>query len=346
MPGLLRAVGRTAVVAGTASAVSGRVQRRQADKFAERDAHAAAQRSEAYAQETGAAPAYAPPPHAVRGSPAAGLRRPAPAAVRAPAGGTGGALPGRRDQPAQAARRAARRRHPDRGRVRGPEGQAPWLIRDDTRTWGRAASPPAARAAAGRRAPEPHGPVVPGAVGESAPAGACRRDGRGGRRRGPRRPARAGAAPARPRGDRRRLAGPGPGRRPGDRGHHRPGLPRPGAHHHRAPGAPCPRPAPRPRLARRGGRGALGLPAPDLRLAGPGRLRRPPRRAVAAVQGRVREVHRRGHDVAVVARRHHGPGGLDRQVDRPEQPGRPSSAARSTPCSPCCPASSSSSRSP
>jgi hypothetical protein len=62
MPGLLRAVGRTAVVAGTASAVSGRVQRRQADKFAERDAHAAAQRSEAYAQETGAAPAYAPPP--------------------------------------------------------------------------------------------------------------------------------------------------------------------------------------------------------------------------------------------------------------------------------------------
>jgi len=62
MPGLLRAVGRTAVVAGTASAVSGRVQRRQADKFAERDAHAAAQRSEAYAAETGAPPAYAPPP--------------------------------------------------------------------------------------------------------------------------------------------------------------------------------------------------------------------------------------------------------------------------------------------
>ena len=62
MPGLLRAVGRTAVVAGTATAVSGRVQRRQADKYAERDAHAAAQRSEAYAQETGAPPAYAPPP--------------------------------------------------------------------------------------------------------------------------------------------------------------------------------------------------------------------------------------------------------------------------------------------
>ncbi len=61
MPGLLRGVARTAVVAGTATAVSGRVQRRQADKYAERDAHAAAQRSEAYAAETGAAPTYAPP---------------------------------------------------------------------------------------------------------------------------------------------------------------------------------------------------------------------------------------------------------------------------------------------
>jgi len=61
MPGLLRGVARTAVVAGTATAVSGRVQRRQADKYAERDAHAAAERSQAYEQEMGAAPAYAPP---------------------------------------------------------------------------------------------------------------------------------------------------------------------------------------------------------------------------------------------------------------------------------------------
>ena len=38
MPGLLRGIARTAVVAGTASAVSGRVQRRQAEKFADRDA--------------------------------------------------------------------------------------------------------------------------------------------------------------------------------------------------------------------------------------------------------------------------------------------------------------------
>ena len=36
MPGLLRGVARTAVVAGTASAVNGRVQRRQAARFASR----------------------------------------------------------------------------------------------------------------------------------------------------------------------------------------------------------------------------------------------------------------------------------------------------------------------
>ena len=37
MPGLLRGVARTAAIAGTATAVSGRVQRRQAEKFASRD---------------------------------------------------------------------------------------------------------------------------------------------------------------------------------------------------------------------------------------------------------------------------------------------------------------------
>lgn len=40
MPGLLRGVARTAVVAGTATAVSNRVSRRQADRWAERDAQA------------------------------------------------------------------------------------------------------------------------------------------------------------------------------------------------------------------------------------------------------------------------------------------------------------------
>jgi len=40
MPRLLRMAARTAVVAGTASAVSGRVQRRQANKWAEQGAQA------------------------------------------------------------------------------------------------------------------------------------------------------------------------------------------------------------------------------------------------------------------------------------------------------------------
>lgn len=62
MPGLLRGVARTAVIAGTASAVSGRVQRRQAEKFADRDAQIISQREQAYQQadpspSTPAAPA-------------------------------------------------------------------------------------------------------------------------------------------------------------------------------------------------------------------------------------------------------------------------------------------------
>jgi hypothetical protein len=64
MPGLLRGIARTAVVAGTATAVSGRVQRRQAARFAERDASIYAQQDAAYAQQTAAyaQPAPAPPP--------------------------------------------------------------------------------------------------------------------------------------------------------------------------------------------------------------------------------------------------------------------------------------------
>lgn len=38
MPGLVRGVARTAVVAGTATAVSGRVQRRQQSRWAEQEA--------------------------------------------------------------------------------------------------------------------------------------------------------------------------------------------------------------------------------------------------------------------------------------------------------------------
>jgi hypothetical protein len=62
---------RTAVVAGTASAVSGRVQRRQANKFAEKDAATAAKQQEAYDQQMSQQqPAYqqpAPAPQAAGG---------------------------------------------------------------------------------------------------------------------------------------------------------------------------------------------------------------------------------------------------------------------------------------
>jgi hypothetical protein len=61
MPGLLRGVARTAVVAGTATAVSGRVQRRQAEKFAQRDAQIYADREQAYQQQAAPAPVAAAP---------------------------------------------------------------------------------------------------------------------------------------------------------------------------------------------------------------------------------------------------------------------------------------------
>lgn len=55
--GLLRMAARTAVVAGTATAVAGRVQRRQANRWAEQDQQQYAQEEQQYAQE-------APPPPA------------------------------------------------------------------------------------------------------------------------------------------------------------------------------------------------------------------------------------------------------------------------------------------
>jgi hypothetical protein len=71
MPGLLRGVARTAVVAGTASAVSGRVQRRQAERFADRDARIYADREAAYDDQVyeEAAPAAAPRPAAPSSQP-------------------------------------------------------------------------------------------------------------------------------------------------------------------------------------------------------------------------------------------------------------------------------------
>ncbi len=68
MPGLLRGVARTAVVAGTATAVSNRVSRRQAGRWA--------------GQEAAAQPQAAPPP-----PPAPAPAAPPPAAPAPAAGG-------------------------------------------------------------------------------------------------------------------------------------------------------------------------------------------------------------------------------------------------------------------
>src|SRR5204863_3575183 len=56
MPGLLRGMARTAVVAGTATAVSNRVSRRQAGRWAQQDQQQ--YEHEQYEQQQ----AYAPPP--------------------------------------------------------------------------------------------------------------------------------------------------------------------------------------------------------------------------------------------------------------------------------------------
>jgi hypothetical protein len=66
MPGLLRGIARTAAVAGTASAVAGRVQRHQARKFADKDAETYADRDQAYEDQMASRGQYpaAPPPAA------------------------------------------------------------------------------------------------------------------------------------------------------------------------------------------------------------------------------------------------------------------------------------------
>ena len=330
MPGLLRGVARTAVVAGTASAVSGRVQRRQADKFAERDAHAAAQRSEAYAAGDRCGAGVRAADDAVRGGPAAGLRRTAAAAYAAPPRSSTHRLPPLPPRPtcSTSSSSSASCVTPASSPRKSSPARRPSSLADAGRHAADATGPePAVTTAATyrRRTPERHGRRGAGgrrrvrrrthAASATAPTGI--------RRGRPRRPAATRAAPAGPGRDRRRLARAGPGRRARDLRDHRPRVPRPGADHHRPPGAPCPRPAQRARLAGGHRRGGVGLPPPDLGVAGPGRLRRPPRAAAAAVHGRVRQVHRQRDAVAVVARRHQGPGVLGRPVDRPEQPGRP-----------------------
>ncbi|QHT55901.1 SHOCT domain-containing protein [Cellulomonas sp. H30R-01] len=62
MPGLIRGVARTAVVAGTASAVSGRVHHRQQQRWADQAQPQAYAEPQAYAQPTYAQPVYVAAP--------------------------------------------------------------------------------------------------------------------------------------------------------------------------------------------------------------------------------------------------------------------------------------------
>ena len=62
MPGLIRGVARTAVVAGTATAVSNRVSRRQAGRWQAQEQQQYAEQQPQYAPEP--QPQYAPPPPA------------------------------------------------------------------------------------------------------------------------------------------------------------------------------------------------------------------------------------------------------------------------------------------
>jgi Short C-terminal domain len=68
--GLLRGMARTAVVAGTATAVSNRVSRRQAERWQEQEYAQQAQYAAppSYAPPPAAAPAPAPPASATQGS--------------------------------------------------------------------------------------------------------------------------------------------------------------------------------------------------------------------------------------------------------------------------------------
>ena len=92
MPGLIRGVARTAVIAGTATSVSNRVSRRQGQKWA--------QQEEQQMQQQAPAPVQAAPAPAARFD----------------------------DRSTQGTGRAEKPGDPDRGGVRGPEGQDPRVL--------------------------------------------------------------------------------------------------------------------------------------------------------------------------------------------------------------------------
>jgi hypothetical protein len=76
MPGLLRGVARTAVVAGTATAVSNRVSRRQANRWSQQEeAQYAQQQAQYYEPPPQYAPAPPPPPAAATPDPIDQLKK-------------------------------------------------------------------------------------------------------------------------------------------------------------------------------------------------------------------------------------------------------------------------------
>jgi hypothetical protein len=87
--GLVRGMARTAVIAGTATAVSNRVSRRQAGRWQQQSDAQAYEQQQAYGAPP---PQYSPPPPQYSPPPA-----PAPAAA-APASGAGGDLAAQLDQ--------------------------------------------------------------------------------------------------------------------------------------------------------------------------------------------------------------------------------------------------------
>jgi hypothetical protein len=82
MPGLIRGVARTAVVAGTATAVSNRVSRRQAGRWAAQEDQQYAQQQQQYAEPP--PQQYAPPPQQYAAPPPQ-YAEPAPAPPPPPA---------------------------------------------------------------------------------------------------------------------------------------------------------------------------------------------------------------------------------------------------------------------
>ena len=82
-PGLVGTMARTAVIAGTASAVSGNVQRRQAARYADQQELEAAREQQRAAEAAAAAgyPPQAPPAYAAPAYPPPAPAAPAPAAA-------------------------------------------------------------------------------------------------------------------------------------------------------------------------------------------------------------------------------------------------------------------------